>query len=264
MTNGAAEKGNLPWRMLKSLGEFLEYILLVVGVIAFWEILDKNGRLNPVLLPAPGKIVSTFLNLVVKGTLWSNLSISVVRVLKGYAVSVASGLILGILIGLSEHLKRLTQLVIQIIKPIPPIAWIPLVILWFGIGESGKIFLIFLGGFFTIVINVMDGIRHTDVKFMEVSRVMETPFFKNIFLMVIPGAAPNIFTGLRTGLSSCWMCVVAAELVSSTTGLGYMIMNARQFGQTDIVIVGMLTIGIIGKIMDSLLLWVEKRVIRWK
>ena len=82
-------------------------------------------------------------------------------------------------------------------------------------------------------------------------------------MMVIPGAAPNIFTGLRIGLSSCWMCVVAAELVSSTTGLGYLIMNARQFGQTDVVIVGMLTIGIIGKIMDSLLKWIEANVIRW-
>ena len=102
-----------------------------------------------------------------------------------------------------------------------------------------------------------------DEKYIEVSKSMETPFFKHIFRLIIPGAAPNIFTGLRIGLSSGWMCVVAAELVSSTTGLGYMIMNARQFGQTDVVIVGMLTIGIIGKLMDSLLRAVEKRAIKW-
>ena len=170
---------------------------------------------------------------------------------------------MGILIGLSKHLDRVTELIIQMIKPIPPIAWIPLVILWFGIGESGKVFLIFLGGFFTILINVVDGIHQTDPKLVEVSRSMETPFWKHISLMVIPGAAPNIFTGLRTGLSSCWMCVVAAELVSSTTGLGYLIMDARQFGQTDVVIVGMLTIGIVGKIMDSLLRLAEKKTLRW-
>ena len=93
---------------------------------------------------------------------------------------------------------------------------------------------------------------------------METPLWKQIFLLMIPGAAPNIFTGLRTGLSSCWMCVVAAELVSSTTGLGYLIMDARQYGNTDIVIIGMITIGIIGKIMDSLLKWIEKKLIRWQ
>ena len=183
----------------------------------------------------------------------------VLEVLLGFL----SGIILGILIGLFRHLNRLTDLLIQIIKPIPPIAWIPLVILWFGIGEEGKVFLIFLGGFFTILINVVDGIRQTDRKLIEVSQAMETPFLKHIFLLVIPHSAPNIFTGLRVGLSSCWMCVVAAELVSSTTGLGYMIMNARQFGQTDVVIVGMLTIGVLGKVMDSLLKVVEKAVIRW-
>lgn len=241
----------------------VEYVVLIAAVIIFWTIMGKSGQMNTVLLPTPTDIVDTFITLLKKGTLVSNLLISVTRVLKGYLIASVLGIILGILFGLSKHLNRLTELIIQIIKPIPPIAWIPLVILWFGIGESGKIFLIFLGGFFTILINVMDGIRQTDSKLIEVSKSMKTPFIKHVFLMVIPGAAPNIFTGLRTGLSSCWMCVVAAELVASATGLGYMIMNARQYGQTGIVIVGMLAIGIIGKVMDSVLKWIEKLVIRW-
>ena len=241
----------------------LEYIILLLLVLAVWTFLEKKGSLNTVIMPAPSKILSTFLALVKSGQLWKNLMISLIRVLKGYLIAASLGIVLGILIGLFRHLNRLTDLLIQIIKPIPPIAWIPLVILWFGIGEEGKVFLIFLGGFFTILINVMDGIRQTDKKLIEVSRSMETPFLKHVFLLVIPHSAPNIFTGLRVGLSSCWMCVVAAELVSSTTGLGYMIMNARQFGQTDVVIVGMLTIGVLGKVMDSLLKVVEKAVIRW-
>ena len=242
----------------------LEYVLLLLLILAAWTIMEKRGALNTVIMPAPSKILSTFLNLVKSGMLWTNLQISLIRVLKGYLIAASLGIVLGILIGLFRHLNRLTDLLIQIIKPIPPIAWIPLVILWFGIGEEGKVFLIFLGGFFTILINVVDGIRQTDAKLIEVSRSMETPFLKHVFLLVIPHSAPNIFTGLRVGLSSCWMCVVAAELVSSTTGLGYMIMNARQFGQTDVVIVGMLTIGVLGKVMDSLLKVVEKAVIRWK
>ncbi len=241
----------------------MEYILLLVIILVIWVIMEKQGKLNTVIMPAPSKILSTFVSLVKGGQLGTNLMISLVRVLKGYLLAAVLGIVLGILIGLFRHLNRLTDLLIQIIKPIPPIAWIPLVILWFGIGEEGKVFLIFLGGFFTILINVVDGIRQTDRKLIEVSRSMETPFLKHVFLLVIPHSAPNIFTGLRVGLSSCWMCVVAAELVSSTTGLGYMIMNARQFGQTDVVIVGMLTIGVLGKVMDSLLKVVEKAVIRW-
>ncbi len=250
-------------KAFRSTGYFIEYLALIISIISVWTIMSNQGHLNTIILPAPNSILETIVELVADGALFTNMFISVSRVLQGYLLAAVLGISLGILIGLSKHLDRVTELIIQMIKPIPPIAWIPLVILWFGIGESGKVFLIFLGGFFTILINVVDGIHQTDPKLVEVSRSMETPFWKHISLMVIPGAAPNIFTGLRTGLSSCWMCVVAAELVSSTTGLGYLIMDARQFGQTDVVIVGMLTIGIVGKIMDSLLRLAEKKTLRW-
>lgn len=250
-------------KAFRSTGYFIEYLALIISIISVWTIMSNQGHLNTIILPAPNSILETIVELVADGALFTNMLISVSRVLQGYLLAALLGITLGILIGLSKHLDRVTELIIQMIKPIPPIAWIPLVILWFGIGESGKVFLIFLGGFFTILINVVDGIHQTDPKLVEVSRSMETPFWKHISLMVIPGAAPNIFTGLRTGLSSCWMCVVAAELVSSTTGLGYLIMDARQFGQTDVVIVGMLTIGIVGKIMDSLLRYAEKKTLRW-
>ena len=248
---------------MKKIGYAVEYFMLLACFLIFWECMGRAGKLNPVITPSLEKIIQTGGKLIRNGTLFKNAWISLGRVLKGYFIAAILGIGLGILIGLSRHLERITQLVLQILKPIPPIAWIPLVILWFGIGESGKVFLIFLGGFFTILTNVVDGIHQTDSKLLEVAWVMETPAPKEIFRLIIPGAAPNIFTGLRTGLSSCWMCVVAAELVSSATGLGYLIMNARQFGNTDIVIIGMITIGIIGKLMDSLLKWVERKVIRW-
>ena len=249
--------------VLKNAGYLVEYLALIISIIVVWVIMGEEGKLNPVIMPTLQKIGKTFKTLFLKGTLIKHCGISMGRVLKGYGISVALGVTLGILIGLSHHLERITQLFVQIIKPIPPIAWIPLVILWFGIGESGKVFLIFLGGFFTILVNVIDGIKQTDERLVEVSRVMETPLWKHIFKLVLPGALPNVFTGLRVGLTSCWMCVVAAELVSSTTGLGYMIMDARQYGQTDVVITGMITIGLIGKIMDSLLHLIESKIVVW-
>ena len=233
-------------------------------LICVWQWASNAGRLNPLTLPSPSRIFKTFIGLIQKGTLQENLLISSKRVLTGYFISAFTAVVLGILIGLSRHFKRMTDLIIQILKPIPPISWIPLVILWFGIGEESKVFLIFIGGFFTILVNVVDGIRRIDVKLVELSNAMVIPRLKYVFEVVIPYAAPNIFTGLRVGLGQSWMCVVAAELVASSTGLGYMIMYARQFGQTDVVIVGMLMIGIIGKIMDSILMAIEKKVIRWK
>lgn len=242
----------------------IEYIGLLVVIIVIWQVASNMGLLNPLTLPSPSRILNTFITLIKKGTLQKNLLISSQRVLSGYAIAAVSAIGLGILMGLSSHFKRMTDLIIQILKPIPPISWIPLVILWFGIGEEGKVFLIFIGSFFTILVNVVDGIRRIDVKLVELSNAMVIPKLKYVFQVVIPYAAPNIFTGLRTGLGQSWMCVVAAELVASSTGLGYMIMYARQFGQTDVVIVGMLMIGIIGKVMDSILMFFEKKVIRWK
>lgn len=244
-------------------GRYLESIFLVAVLLALWFGLALAGQLNTVLFPEPWIVWKTFINKITDFSLFQELGISLLRVLKGYLIAAVLGIVLGIIIGLSKHARRLTDLLIQIIRPIPPIAWIPLVILWMGIGEGSKVFLIFLGGFFNILLNVIDGVRYTDKKLLEVASVMETPKKKYIFQLVIPAAMPNILTGLRIALGSCWTCVVAAELVASTSGIGYMISNARNFGQMDVVIVGMLSIGVVGKLMDVLLRVVERWVLVW-
>lgn len=241
----------------------LESIAPIISLLALWIVVDSTGRLNTVLFPAPETVWNTFLSKLQDGSLMNAILVSVIRVLKGYALVMVCGISSGILIGLSRHMQNITDLLIQIIKPIPPIAWIPIVILWMGIGETSKVFLIFLGGFFTILLNVIDGIRYTDKKLLEVACVMETPGKKYITQLILPAALPSIFTGLRVALGICWTCVVASELVAATDGVGYMISNARNFGQMDVVLVGMLSIGVIGKVMDVILKEVEKRVLAW-
>lgn len=257
------DKKNNFIKTLNKIGRGIEPFILILAVLAVWIAFDKTGRLNTVVMPSFEKVVSTFVKKASDGSLIKQLLVSIVRVLKGYALSAVLGIGLGIAIGLSEHTKRMSDLLIHFIKPIPPIAWIPLVILWLGIEEKSKVFLIFIGGFFTILINVIDGIRYTDAKLLEVARVMETPKRKLITKLIIPAALPNIFTGLRIGMSSCWTCVVAAELVASTSGIGFMISNARNFGQMDVIVVGMVVIGVTGRLMDLIIREIEKRVIVW-
>lgn len=241
----------------------IENVFLIFLLIFIWYIAAESGNINKILLPSPGMIVSTLVKKLSDGSLMAEIMISMGRVLKGYLCAVVSGICLGVAIGLSEHMHRMTKLIIQILKPIPPIAWIPLVILWMGIGEASKVFLIFLGGFFVVLLNVIDGIRYIDPKLIEVSNAAETPKIKYIFQLVIPAAMPSIFTGLRVALGTSWSCVVAAELVAASSGIGYMISNARNFGQMDVVIIGMISIGIVGKLMDEILKVLEGKVLVW-
>lgn len=244
--------------------EKIEYVLLIIILLILWVSMDKAGKLNTVIFPSPKTILTSLMQKIEDGSLLTSLSISVVRVLKGYLLACIGGIILGIIIGLSNHMQRLSEWIIHILRPIPPIAWIPIAIMWMGIGESSKVFLIFLGGFFTILINVIDGIRYIDEDLLEVAKGLETPKVKYVVQVILMAALPNIFTGMRVALGTCWACVVAAELVAASSGIGYMISSARNFGQMDIVIIGMLTIGLVGKLMDVVLTFIEKRVLSWK
>jgi sulfonate transport system permease protein len=261
-------KGGVPGRHLASLIGWARraalYLVAPVVLVAVWQGLSDLGVVKPMLLPPPTKVGAAFAELAAGGLLAKHLGISLLRVLEGFALAALVGLPLGIAIGLWRALDRMTDLLIQVIKPIPPIAWIPLAILWFGIGEGAKVFIIFLGALFPILINAIDGIRQTDHRYVEVARILEVTRLRFITQVVLPGALPPIMTGLRTGLMVAWICVVAAELIAASSGLGYLIMDARQLFQTDQVLVGMITIGAMGKLLDVALKAVENRLITWK
>lgn len=246
------------------MGHKLQYISLPIITLLFWKFLLDMHVIETVALPSPEKVAASFYKLISNGQIFKHISISILCVMEGYLLAALLGIILGIMIGLSQMLNRVTEFIIQLLKPIPPIAWIPLAIIWFGIGETSKIFLIFLGGFFPTFLNVIDGIRQTEHKLVEVSNVLEASRYRFIFKLVIPGALPSIMTGLRIGIGSAWVCVVAAELIAAESGIGYLIMDARQLSQPEIVIVGMITIGLVGKMMDTLLKKIELLLIKWR
>jgi sulfonate transport system permease protein len=249
---------------LQQIVHFTQYVGLTLALIAAWELLSWLGYIKPIILPPPSRVALAFWDLVNSGAMARHIGISLIRVLEGFGIAVLAGVGLGTAIGLSRTLDRVTDLIIQVVKPIPPIAWIPLAILWFGIGEMSKVYIIFLGAFFPVIINTIDGIRQTDQKLVEVARVLAVPCGRFVRQVVIPGAMPSIMTGVRVGLMVAWMCVVAAELIAASSGVGYLIMDARQLSQSDVVVVGMITIGVIGKLMDSLIRRIEQRLIRWR
>ena len=247
----------------KGINDWIIYFILPIVIILIWQYMSATGKIKSYAMPAPSGIVSVTLEYIRNGELLDGILISFVRVLEGFLTALIAAFILGIAVSLFRKIEILTDLVIQILRPIPPIAWIPLAILWFGIGEESKIFIIFMGAFFPIFVNIVDGVKSLDTRYFELAKVYEVSKKDLIFRIVLPGALPSIMTGIRLGIGNAWVCVVAAEMIGATQGIGYMLSNGRSLSRPDIVILGMLIVGIVGKLMDDVILAIRDKVITW-
>ncbi len=247
----------------KGFGYWGLYIALPIILLIIWEGADLAGHLKLYTMPAPMTIVETTIKYIQNGKLLDNIGVSFVRVIEGFLIALVSAFIIGISVSIFPKFDTFTDLVIQVLRPIPPIAWIPLAILWFGIGQGSKIFIIFLGAFFPIFLNTVEGVRGIDSRFFELAEVYEIPKIKLIRKIIIPGALPSIMTGIRLGLGNAWVCVVAAEMIGATSGVGFMLSDGRSLSRPDIVILGMIIVGIVGKIMDDILRYIRKKIITW-
>jgi len=247
----------------KTVQFWLISMILPLALLAAWKGADLAGLLKPYTMPRPESIVETAVELAEDGTLLTHILSSFILVLKGFGLALAVGVVLGVLIGLSPRLEAFFELTVQIFKPIPPIAWIPLAILWFGIQDESKLFIIFLGAVFPILLNTTSGIKNIDKRYFELARVYEIPRSRLILRVVLPGALPEIMTGIRIGLGNAWICVVAAEMIAAVAGVGYLLTYGRSVSRPDMVILAMLLVGIIGKLMDDVLKLVSRRLTRW-
>lgn len=243
---------------------FLNTIAVPVLLLALWQILSGSGLLLDVILPSPVKVVKALFEMIKDGSLGVDLAVSGKRVLIGYLWGAGIALILGVFSGLNKIAERVFSPVINVIRQIPLYAWMPLIILWFGIGEVSKEIIIARGVLIPIYLNTLQGIKGVQAEYFELAEVLELK--RSVFLrkVVLPSAVSSIFTGLRLGAGNAWMAVVAAEMLGGLTGLGYALMKSREFLWSDKLIALMVVIGVIGVIIDVILHQIEIRSLKWK
>ena len=237
--------------------------LLPVVLLAIWQLGASTGFIASSILPDPIEIVRTGYRLTRSGELLTNMEISTLRALAGVAVGGSIGLFFGLSNGLSRLSEAFTDTTLQMARNVPHLALIPLVILWFGIDEGAKLFLVALGVFFPIYINTLHGIRSVDPQLIEMGRsygMGRRQLFRRI---ILPGALPSIFVGLRYALGITWLTLIVAETVNAQSGLGYMAMQAREFQQTDIVVLAILIYALLGKAADGSVRLLERRFLAW-
>lgn len=237
---------------MKKIGNIVIGLIVPAVIIIYWWYLTTFTDTPETILPKISSVGSTLKTMIANGSLAADLGISLKRVLEGYLFSAVFGVLMGTLIGMSEVARKLFQPTLTTIRQIPIMAWIPLLILWCGIGEESKIVIIIIASFFPIMVNTQAGISSTPVSYVEVARLYKLSSIKTFVRVYLPHALPQIQTGLKLGLGVSWMAVVAAELIAATSGIGYSMSYARTLMESDVVIICMIVIGAVGILMDKI------------
>jgi len=237
--------------------------VLPVFLIILWAVATEYGWLSSQILPAPTDIVRAAIKLTVSGELAKNIAASAERAGWGLLIGGSIGFLLGLFNGLFRTAERFLDTTVQMIRNVPHLALIPLVIIWFGIGEAGKVFLVTLGVFFPIYANTYHGIKTTDPQLIEMGRVYGLNPWQLFSQIIFPGALPSILVGLRYSLGLMWLTLIVAETIATTSGIGQMAMNAREFMQTDVVVLAILIYALLGKLADTAVHFLESRILQW-
>ena len=242
-------------------------IVSMAIIIVLWQVVAGSGTFGR-SFPSPSAVARQFwlmlFERIGRTSLYGHIWASMFRVLTAFAIAVITGVPLGLFIGWNRKFEAIVKPIFEIFRPIPPIAWIPLAILWFGIDETPKIFICFIGAFVPAVMNAYTGIRYTEPMLLDAARMLGGSPRQLFIEVAIPSALPAIFAGLQNGLSLSWMCVLAAEMVGAQEGVGYLILLGMDMSNPAMIITGMLLIGAIGAAIAVLLRYAEKRICPWK
>ncbi len=250
----------------------VQYLIFPLAVFLAWQASVELGWLRQNVLPGPVDVAVVWYDLVTgatgaadrySGTWLDHAFASTWRVFAGFGWGVALGIVLGLLIGLSRVFERVFDPSIQVLRNIPVTAWVPLSLVFFGIGNAPAIFLIGLGAFFPTVVNTMHGVRQIDVTLYKAARMMGANEREMVARVILPGALPSIMTGVRLSMGIAWVLVVVAEILAVRSGLGYLLNDAYQFYRNDVVIAAMLSIGLLGFLSDRLVVMVRDRLLSW-
>jgi sulfonate transport system permease protein len=237
--------------------------LLPFVVIVIWQLLGDFGLISKRILPTPLAVVEAAILLTKKGLLLNYIAISTWRAFQGFIIGGGIGFIFGLMNGVFRSAEKLTDTSVQMLRTIPHLALIPLVIAWFGVGEEGKLFLVSLGVMFPIYLNTFHGIRSIDPGLIEMGRVYGLKGPSLFWQIILPGALPSILVGVRFALGLMWLSLIVAETISSDAGIGYMSMNAREFMQMDVMVLGIVIYSLLGKLSDEMAKWMERRWLQW-
>ncbi|WP_035057538.1 taurine ABC transporter permease TauC [Andreprevotia chitinilytica] len=247
----------------------LRISLATLGVLlALWWAITTAGLIQPLFLPSPQAVLAKLWLTATKGymdaTLWQHLGASLFRIVTALLAAVLFAVPVGLAIGLSRKARGVLDPLIEFYRPIPPLAYLPLIVIWFGIGELSKILLIYLAIFAPIAISTATGVRNVDPSRVRAAQSLGASRWQLIAQVVLPSALPDILTGIRIGLGAGWSTLVAAELVAATRGLGFMVQSAAQFLVTDVVVLGIVVIALIAFTLELGLRALQRRLVPWQ
>lgn len=238
-------------------------LIVPVLLLVIWQLATAvTGYFSPSQLPPPVDVMTALGGLLRRGELWTHLEASGSRVLVGYLAGTGAALTLGSLVGLSVTLRRLLAPTVAAFRTVPSLAWVPLLLLWFGIDETPEILMVGIGAFFPVYTTTASALSHVDSQLLEVGRAYGRHGASLLTTVMLPAAAPELVNGLRLGLANAWLFVVAAELIASSQGLGFLLIDSQNTGRTDVMLLAIVLLAALGKLSDASLGAVENRMVR--